>query len=212
MRRLRNCARAAVLLLALTGSAAALSVRAMSPREVAEAAGLVVVAEVVDTAESVAPDGVISEHAVLDVKEVWKGPALERLDLEVYLGRVAPAGRLGVPGLPRLVAGRTYLLFLPAAGPAGVHALPAFVGGAQGLFEVTPGADGPAFRDLGGRRIVGLTDENLVYERREEVLVGQMRAGAGVTLNARARPSPPEMPAAGLAAAWRRLVQAGGAR
>jgi hypothetical protein len=201
------------LMLALASPAAALSVRAMTPREVAAAAEVVVVAEVVDTVETVAPDGVIADRAVLAVKEVWKGPALERIDLDVYVGRITTAGQMGVPGLPRLVSGRTYLLFLPGTGPAGVHALPAFVGGAQGLFEVSPGPDGPIFRDLTGTRIVGLTEETLVYERRETRPVGRMRAGSGVVLGDDTHGWPRAVPdPAGLAAAWRRLVQAGGAR
>jgi hypothetical protein len=209
----RLCAGALALSLALTGPASALSVRAMTPREVADAAAVVVVAQVVDVVETVSPDGVIADRAVLDVKEVWKGPALERLDLDVYLGRITTAGQMGVPGLPRLVAGRTYLLFLPAAGPAGVHALPAFVGGAQGVFEVTSDPDGLAFRKLTGTRVVGLTEEDLVYERRETIPVGRMRAGSGVVLTPSARPTPQAMPDPNrLAAAWRRLVQAGGAR
>lgn len=204
---------ALALALALAGPAAALSVRAMTPREVADAAAVVVVAQVVDAAETVSPDGVIADRAVLDVKEVWKGPALERVDLDVYVGRVVPAGRVGVPGLPRLVVGRTYLLFLPAAGPAGLPALPAFVGGEQGVFEVTPGSDGPIFRDLAGTRVVGLAEAALVYERRESIPVGRMRAGTGVVLTPSARPTPQAPPDPDrLASAWRRLVRGGGVR
>jgi hypothetical protein len=211
--RLHALMSALLLLLALAGPAAALQLRSMTPREVADAAAVVVVAEVVDTVETVLPDGVIAERAVLDVKEVWKGPALERIDLDVYVGRITTAGQKGVLGLPRLVSGRTYLLFLPGTGPAGVHALPAFVGGAQGLFEVSPGPDGPIFRDLHGTRIVGLTEETLVYDRRERRPVGRMRVGSGVVLGDDIHGWPRTVPDPNrLAAAWRRLVQAGGAR
>lgn len=178
---------AALLVLALGAPPAlALSVRPLSLAERTRLAAAVVVADVEKTSLEAAPDGALRERIVLSVREVWKrsggrdgsGPAAgRRHEILAYLGQGGPAGVRGVAGLPRLSAGRRYVLFLPAPGEAAP--LPAFVGGEAGAL-VVEGAGG--LRGLDGRAVVGIGERDLVYENREPRPVGEMRAGSGVVL------------------------------
>ena len=227
---------AALLGLAASSPAGAFSVRKMTPREVAEASAIVVVARVELEGVSTTGEGAVVETLRLEVLETWKGAPQRSRSVRQWIGHRTGTGIPGamtgpsrsrpsvegtrvqeVAGLPRLRDGQTYLLFLPSqtARPT----LPLMVGGVQGAFEAegksgeksdeksggksgeasgekSGGKSGEAsgewlFRGMDGRRIVGLTDTHLVYERASPAAsTSVMRAGEGVRLQP-GRPTDP---------------------
>jgi hypothetical protein len=185
--------------------APALSVRAMSPAEVAENAALVVIARVEHLHTRTEASGAVVEHLRLHVHETWKGRVVETWPLRQWRGHAGTAGTRTVPGLPLLEAGKTYLLFLPA--PTERPALPIVVGGEQGVFEAQATPDGWRFTDRAGRAVVGLADGTLLYETPNVSSAPVMRPGAGAVLTTSSpKPALPATTPAQVAQAWRNLV------
>ncbi len=185
--------------------AVALSVRAMSPVEVAENAALVVIARVEHLRTQTDASGAVVEHLRLHVHETWKGRVVETWPLRQWRGHAGTAGTRTVAGLPLLESGKTYLLFLPA--PSERPALPVVVGGEQGVFEAQSTAQGWRFTDRAGRAVVGLTDTAVVYETPAAPSAAVMRPGEGAVFTGPTRePAPPATTPAQVAQAWRTLV------
>lgn len=174
-------------------AAGALSVRAMRPEEVARAAEAVVVADVVLDGVEETPEGATVERLVLRVRETWKGEARSTRTLRQW---VEHRGRT-VPGLPRLLSGRRYLLFLPPASERPV--LPVTVGGAQGVYELVAGPGGC---------VVPRALEAGPSEAAHDSSSPAMRAGVGVTLSTNPRVSEPSSDPCLRLPALRRLVEA----
>lgn len=199
-----------VLGLAVAGTlsadhAVALSVRAMSPAEVARNSALVVIARVEHLRTQTDASGAVVEHLRLHVHETWKGRVVETWPLRQWRGHAGTAGTRTVPGLPLLESGKSYLLFLPA--PSERPALPIVVGGEQGVFEAQSTPEGWRFTDHAGRAVVGLRDGTLLYETPAAPSTAVMRPGEGAVFTGPSRePGPPATTPAQVAQAWRTLV------
>lgn len=180
-------------------SAVALSVRPLSPVELAQLSEQVVIVEVARAVPETTPEGVAVERLTLRVLERWKGvggATLERR--QVLTLRDAPTGAVvEVPGLPRVRAGEVWLMFLPPEGP--LPTLGLSVAASAGLFRVRPTAGGARFETADGLPVVRVTAERLWTvssppPESVEVVVGE-----------RAPPPPPD---AHLARDWRAVVEA----
>jgi hypothetical protein len=92
----------------------------------------------------------IYTHYKLQVTETWKGAAATEVMLP---GGVANGFRQSFPGVPTLTTGTEYVLFLWKSSGNGITHL---VGLSQGLFNLTPQADGSivAIRPLVGEMIL----------------------------------------------------------
>ena len=180
-------------------SAVALSVRPLSPVELAQLAEQVVIVEVARAVPETTPEGVAVERLELRVLERWKGDGGQTLERrQVLTLRDAPTGAVvEVPGLPRVRAGEVWLMFLPPEGPLPTLGLSVAAG--AGLFRVRPTAGGARFETLEGLPVVRVTAERLW------TVTPPPPASVEVVVGERA---PPPSPDAQLAHQWRALVEA----
>jgi hypothetical protein len=118
-------------------SADAATLQQLSMAQMAQSATAIVRVRVTGSSASFT-GSTIYTHYKLQVSETWKGSGAT----EVMLPGGAAAGyRQSFPGVPGLQTGSEYVLFLWTSSATGITHL---VGFSQGLFSVTPQADGSA--------------------------------------------------------------------
>jgi hypothetical protein len=116
-------------------SAAAATLQQLSMDQMTQSATAIVRARVTGSSASFT-GSTIYTHYKLQVSETWKGVP----GTEVMLpGGVAGGYRQSFPGVPTLQTGAEYVLFLWKSSTTGITHI---VGLTQGIFNVTPQADG----------------------------------------------------------------------
>jgi hypothetical protein len=115
----------------------------------------------------------IFTHLRIEVAERWKGP--EQASLEVLIpGGTVGRFRQSVAGVPQLVTGKEYLLFL-WTGPSGRTQV---IGFTQGVFSLPQAEDGSrkAVRTLTSETILDPETGNAVKDERIEMPLREMSA------------------------------------
>jgi hypothetical protein len=126
---------ALILVLWTCCSAAAATLQQLSMDQMAQSATAIVRARVSGSSASFT-GSTIYTHYKLQVSETWKGVP----GTEVMLpGGVANGYRQSFPGVPSLQTGAEYVLYLWKSSKTGITHI---VGLSQGIFTVTPQADG----------------------------------------------------------------------
>jgi len=191
---------ACLLVVSLWGvSALALSVRPLSPVDLAQHSEQVVIAEVVRAVPETTPEGVAVERLELRVLERWRGQGEDTLERrQVLTLRDATTGAMvEVPGLPRVRAGEVWLMFLPPEGP--LPNLGLSVAAGAGLFRVRDVAGSLRFETAEGLPVVRVTPERI------STVSPPPPASAEVVVGERLPVPPPD---AQLAQRWRAIVEA----
>ena len=124
-----------ILVLWACRSAGAVTLQQLSMDQMTQDATAIVRARVTGSSASFT-GSTIYTHYKLQVSEIWKGTAAAEVMLP---GGVAGGYRQSFPGVPQLQTGSEYVLFLWTSASTGITQL---TGLTQGLFYVTPQADG----------------------------------------------------------------------
>ncbi len=151
----RSFARGALLMLLMAASATATTLRRLTLEQVVEGSSEIMVATVTRTT-AVADDGpreLIFTNVELGSLDVWSGEIADATVSYRFAGGTVGGRTLHVPGVPKLVPGTRYVLFLDAE----ADWLCPTVGWIQGCYELRRDAKtGVTYvRDSGGRLVYG---------------------------------------------------------